>query len=64
MRAHLNLLGWMGTQGLKGLSRAGDVADHFVASCAAALGAWQWSMDRSVWIHPAVPPWHPYDFAC
>jgi predicted nuclease with RNAse H fold len=64
IRARLNLLNWMGTQGLKGLPRAGDVADHFVASCAAALGAWQWSMGKSVWVHPAAPPLHPYDFAC
>ena len=64
MRARLKLLDWLGTQGLKGLPRAGGVADHFVASCAAALGAWQWSTGKSVWVHPAAPPWHPYDFAC
>ncbi len=64
MQARLNLLDWLGTKGMGGLPRQGNVADHFVASCAAALGAWQWSLGKPVWIRPARPPDHPYDFAC
>jgi len=62
--ARLQLLQWLGEKGLMGIPRRGDVPDHFVAACAAALGAWQWSLGKSAWLHPAKPPEHPYDFAC
>jgi predicted nuclease with RNAse H fold len=62
--ARSQLIEWLGGQGLKGISREEEVADHYVAACAAALGAWQWSLGRSVWRFPANPPMHPYDFAC
>ena len=61
--ARSRLLQWLETQGLKDISRAEDVADHYVAACAAALAAWQWSLGRSAWIFPARPPDHPHDFA-
>ena len=38
--ARSRLLQWLETQGLEGISRAEDVADHFVAACAAALASW------------------------
>ncbi len=62
--ARFQLLQWLGEQGLKGISRTEDVTDHYVAACAAALGAWQWWLGRSAWLFPANPPDHPYDFAC
>jgi predicted nuclease with RNAse H fold len=62
--ARSQLLQWLGDQGLKDIFRTEDVADHYVASCAAALGAWQWSYGRPAWLFPAKPPEHPYDFAC
>ena len=62
--ARTQLLQWLEAQGLKGISRAGNVPDHYVAACAAALGAWQWSLGKSVWLYSAKPPDHPYDFAC
>jgi predicted nuclease with RNAse H fold len=62
--ARSQLLQWLETQGLKGISRTEEVADHYVAACAAALGAWQWSLGRAAWVFPASPPDHPYDFAC
>jgi predicted nuclease with RNAse H fold len=62
--ARSRLLQWLETQGLKGISRTEDVADHYVAAGAAALAAWQWSLGRSAWIFSATPPDHPYDFAC
>ena len=34
------LLDWLETQGLKGICPADTVTDHYVAACAAALGAW------------------------
>ncbi|MCL4528980.1 MAG: DUF429 domain-containing protein [Chloroflexi bacterium] len=64
MQARLNLLNWLETKGLSNLPRTENVADHFVASCASALGAWQWSVGRPVWVHAAEPPNHPYDFGC
>ena len=60
------LLDWLGTKGLKGICRSSGetVTDHYVAACAAALGAWQWSLGKSVWHFACAPPHHPYDFAC
>lgn len=58
------LLDWLGTKGLKGISCEEIVTDHYVAACAAALGAWQWSLGKSVWRFASDLPHHPYDFAC
>lgn len=62
--ARERLLDWLETKGLKGIARAETVSDHYVAACAAALGAWQWSLGKSIWCFPADLPHHPYDFAC
>ena len=62
--ARERLLDWLETKGLKGICRAETVTDHYVAACAAALGAWQWNLGKSVWRFPANPPHHPYDFVC
>ncbi|HEX9387716.1 MAG TPA: DUF429 domain-containing protein [Anaerolineales bacterium] len=62
--ARRHLLDWLETNGLKGISRPETVTDHYVAACAAALGAWQWSIGKSIWCFPADLPHHPYDFAC
>jgi predicted nuclease with RNAse H fold len=64
MQARLNLLDWLETKGLLGLPKQNEPADHFAASCASALGAWQWALGKPVWVHAAEPPNHPYDFAC
>lgn len=61
--ARAELLDWLDTKGLKGISRAETVTDHYVAACAAALAAWQWSLGKSVWRFANVSPHHPYDFA-
>ncbi len=63
-RARGRLLGWLETKGLKGIQRAETMSDHYVAACAAALGAWQWSLGKSVWRFASNLPHHPYDFAC
>ena len=63
-QARLNLLDWLETKGLNGLPRMENVADHFVASCASALGAWQWSLGKPAWVRAAEPPNHLYDFTC
>jgi predicted nuclease with RNAse H fold len=62
--ARRRLLEWLGTKGLKGISRTETVTDHYVAACAAALAAWQWSLGKSIWCVAADLPHHPYDFAC
>jgi uncharacterized protein len=59
-----HLLDWLETQGLRGISRLEPISDHYVAACAAALGAWQWVLGKSIWCFPADLPHHPYDFAC
>ena len=58
------LLDWLETNGLKGISLAETVSDHYIAGCAAALAAWQWSLGKTVWCCAADLPHHPYDFAC
>lgn len=58
------LLDWLETRGLKGIPYTETVSDHYVAACAAALGAWQWSTGKSVWCFAHELPYHPYDFAC
>jgi predicted nuclease with RNAse H fold len=58
------LLDWLEAHGLQNLPRRESASDHFVAACAAALGAWQWALGKPTWIARAVPPVHPYDFAC
>ena len=64
LTARRNLLVWLEEQGIMGITHAETITDHYVASCAAALGAWQWNRGRSVWRFAAHPPHHPYDFAC
>lgn len=58
------LLDWLEAKGLKGISYSETAGDHYLAACAAALGAWQWSLGKSVWCFASDPPHHPYDFAC
>jgi predicted nuclease with RNAse H fold len=66
--ARQRLLDWLETKGLKGICRSSpsgeSITDHYVAACAAALGAWQWSLGKSVWCFARNQPHHPYDFAC
>lgn len=62
--ARERLLDWLETKGLKGIVQTETVSDHYVAACAAALAAWQWSLGKSIWCFTASPPHHPYDFAC
>lgn len=64
MDARLRLLQWLESRGVKGILATDLNADHYVAACAAAFGAWQWKLGKSVWKFPANPPHHPYDFAC
>jgi uncharacterized protein len=58
------LLEWLEAQGLRGICRSGAITDHYVAACAAALGAWQWSLEKSIWCFARELPHHPYDFVC
>lgn len=62
--ARTDLLDWLDAKGLKSISDVDPVSDHYVAACAAALGAWQWALGKSVWRIAKVLPHHPYDFAC
>jgi predicted nuclease with RNAse H fold len=62
--SRLRLLAWLDTAGLKDIPRPENIPDHFVAACAAALGAWEWALGKPAWCFPAKPPEHPYDFAC
>lgn len=58
------LLSWLEAHGLKRISDRPAISDHYVAACAAALGAWKWGVGKSAWCFAADPPHHPYDFAC
>jgi predicted nuclease with RNAse H fold len=59
-----DVLHWLETKGLMGIARKDEPGDHYVAACAAALGAWQWAMGKPVWCFAKALPHHPYDFAC
>lgn len=63
-RARQELLEWLEAKGLRGLGGLPEQNDHSVAACAAALAAWKWSTEKSVWLHKAEPPLHPFDYAC
>ncbi len=62
--ARTRIVGWLERQGLQGVTDQAAFPDHFVAACAGALAAWKWARGEPVWIEPATPPLHPYDFAC
>lgn len=55
------LLTWFEAQGVQGVIRH-EPSSHFVASCAAGLAAWKWSIDESAWMQSAKPPVHPFDY--
>ncbi len=58
------ILAWLERQGVGAVAGRGDLGDHFVAACAAALAAWKWHAGDAAWLHPAEPPQHPHDVAC
>jgi hypothetical protein len=60
--ARVHLLNWLKEHGVKGIDNRETTSDHYVAACAAALGAWKWSTGNSAWSFRANPPYHPYDF--
>lgn len=62
--ARQRLLGWLNSQGLECGNILKDPVDHHIAACAATLAAWKWHQRDTVWVEPASPPHHPFDFAC
>lgn len=63
-KSRLRLLAWLEQQGLRHATNIENPSDHYLAACASALAAWKWHQNKSVWIHPAEQPVHPFDFAC
>jgi predicted nuclease with RNAse H fold len=57
------LLKWLEQKGLLGIAKD-EPDDHYIAACSCALAAWKWYQEDSVWLEPAQPPWHPFDYAC
>ncbi|MEO0414130.1 MAG: DUF429 domain-containing protein [Verrucomicrobiota bacterium] len=56
------LIDWMrSTAQLHGIERT-HATDHYVAACAAALGAWNWQKGEPNWLMPAALPHHPFDY--
>lgn len=55
---------WLSKQGVGSLSSKIAENDHLIAASAAMLAARNWAEGESVWVWPAEPPQHPYDFAC
>ncbi len=62
--ARHRLLGWLKSQGLDCGKIHKRPDDHHVAACAAALATWKWHQGKAVWVEPASPPHHPFDFVC
>ena len=63
-KCRLNLLAWLEGQGLRNVAAVQEPTDHYVAACGAALAAWKWHINETKWLHRAVLPFHPFDFAC
>jgi predicted nuclease with RNAse H fold len=64
LECQFDLLHWLEEQGLVGIRPPTPCTSHFVAACAAALGAQHWRRGEQAWLAPAEPPFHPFDFAC
>jgi predicted nuclease with RNAse H fold len=62
--ARTRLLNWLKAHGMQGIADREPTSDHYVAACAAALGAWKWNKGNPEWGFRATPPYHLYDFAC
>jgi hypothetical protein len=62
--ARRGLLAWLEKEGLASAADIESPTDHYVAACSAALAAWKWYLGESVWLQPAEPPIHPFDYAC
>jgi len=62
--AQQRLLGWLKRQGLDFKDMYKPLDSHHVDACAAALAAWKWHKGDAVWVEPASPPHHPFDYAC
>ena len=62
--ARWELLNWLEGHGLEGVTTIKAPSAHYVAACACALAAWKWSVGQPIWIEVALPPIHPFDFAC
>ncbi len=62
--SRIRLLQWLGGRGLRNLPADETARDHDVAATAAALAAWKWHCGAAAWCVSALPPHHPYDFAC
>jgi uncharacterized protein len=58
------LLNWLRTAGLQGVPDRMSDTSHCTAACGAALAAWKWTSGLQKWCRSAIPPHHPYDFAC
>jgi len=61
--ARQELLTWLAQHGLDAAANE-SASDHYVAACAAALATWKWCTGKTVWLHPAAPPFHAFDYAC
>ena len=63
-KSRVRLLAWLEKQGLIHAADINDPSAHYVVACASALAAWKWHHNKSVWIHPAKQPLHPFDYVC
>jgi predicted nuclease with RNAse H fold len=62
--SRLELLAWLTSQSFDGLTSDLANSSHLVAACGAMYAAWKWANLASQWCYPALPPQHPFDFAC
>jgi hypothetical protein len=51
-------------EGLDGAAQLEPETSHLVAACVLALAAWKWAVGQPMWMTPADPPLHPYNFVC
>lgn len=51
-------------KGIKAKTVAGSISSHEIDACAAALAAWKWKDNKSIWSYQSSGIDHPFDFSC
>ncbi|MBN8208746.1 DUF429 domain-containing protein [Bacillus sp. NTK071] len=59
-----NLKAFLEKDGVKDIPTDVLQSSHSFDACLAAYAAWKWKQDKSEFLYPAEPPFHPFPFSC